>query len=143
MEFDEIITIKCKGHFESGYKEFEFNYKNGFKHGKSKWWYPSGNKCSSVNYKNGKRDGIEKSWYSNGKLEYIHKINNEKLIYIFRSEEFKNKFKSNLNDRFKDDRNICFSKKEFEERNKKFNEKVKIIGKDIYFNNIIINKIII
>jgi hypothetical protein len=67
------------GWYESGHKEYEVNYKNGYKDGIQSWWYKSGRKQHRINWKNGNAEGVEMIWYENGKKQYeMHWKNGQK-----------------------------------------------------------------
>jgi antitoxin component YwqK of YwqJK toxin-antitoxin module len=58
------------GWYETGEKEYEVNYKNGYKDGIESRWYKSGRKKQRVNWKNGNLEGLEMIWYETGEKSY-------------------------------------------------------------------------
>jgi antitoxin component YwqK of YwqJK toxin-antitoxin module len=61
---------------------YEWNYKNGEKHGLCKWYYENGAIMYEYNCKNGMKDGLCKRWYESGEWRYITTLYSEgsKLI---------------------------------------------------------------
>ena len=53
-------------------------YKNGKKHGKSKYFYKNGHLAHLESYKNGKKHGKWKEFYKNGRLEVVYNYKNDK-----------------------------------------------------------------
>ncbi|MAG02129.1 hypothetical protein CMI42_02225 [Candidatus Pacearchaeota archaeon] len=58
---------------------WEWNYKDGKKHGISKGWWPSGNLKSKWNWKDDKLDGLFEMWYDNGNYRYLKNYKNGEL----------------------------------------------------------------
>lgn len=61
------------------------NYKNGVKHGTSKWFYDSGELLSDFEYVNGVLVGKSNAYYQNGKVKTIATYQNNKLHDVYQS----------------------------------------------------------
>ena len=75
------FTGKLVKKYESGQKEFEWDYTNGELDGRLTYWdkegnvtkteeYKDGQKIYEGNWKHGKEDGLYTEWYENGQKEY-------------------------------------------------------------------------
>lgn len=60
----------CKGWYENGQLESEYNYKDGKKEGVQKSWYKNGQLEFEENIKEGVFLGVNRRWYENGQLRY-------------------------------------------------------------------------
>jgi len=70
---DTLFTgFSC--HYENDLMLFEIQFKDGRKHGTSRFWYKNGQQKSLLTFKNGQPSGKYKLWDKSGKLveESIH-----------------------------------------------------------------------
>jgi antitoxin component YwqK of YwqJK toxin-antitoxin module len=58
------------GWYETGQKEYEVNYKNGYKDGIESWWYKSGRKQKRIGWKNGNAEGLIVIWFESGQKKF-------------------------------------------------------------------------
>ncbi|MEZ4887552.1 MAG: hypothetical protein R3E32_22660 [Chitinophagales bacterium] len=61
------------------------NYRNGVKHGASKWYYETGNILSDFEYNNGALEGKSNTYHNNGKVKTASNYKNSKLNGSYQS----------------------------------------------------------
>jgi antitoxin component YwqK of YwqJK toxin-antitoxin module len=64
---DKPFTGKCINKGYEAEKTYEWNFRDGLKHGTSTSWYENGQKEWEDNYKDGEQHGTRTRWYENGK----------------------------------------------------------------------------
>ena len=65
---DKLFSGIAYDVFDNGQLNYEINYKDGIRHGATRYWYENGQLSTREYYINGKEDGIFQHWYQNGQL---------------------------------------------------------------------------